>query len=60
MRRQVPKDICSGTLRLALHLSDLEHAFLMAQNPELQEESGPGWAKFIAHPDSAPFRVNRV
>jgi hypothetical protein len=60
MRRNTPKDICSGTMRLALHLSDLEHQFLQTFNPELQEESGPAWARFIAHPESAPFRVNKV
>jgi hypothetical protein len=47
-------------MRLALHLSDLEHEFLMTFNPELQNESGAAWAKFIAHPDSTPFRVNKV
>lgn len=60
MRRTVPRDICSGTMRLALHLSDVEHTYLTHWNPELREESGPGWAKFIASPDSIPFRVNRV
>jgi hypothetical protein len=60
MRRTLPRDICSGTMRLALHLSDLEHEFLMTFNPELQNESGAAWAKFIAHPDSTPFRVNKV
>ena len=60
MRQTLPRDICSGTMRLALHLSDLEHEFLQTFNPELQDESGAAWAKFIAHPDSAPFRVNKV
>lgn len=60
MRATQPKDICSGTMRLALHLSDLEHEFLRTFNPELQDENGAEWAKFIAHPESAPFRVNKV
>lgn len=60
MRRIVPRDICSGTMRLALHLSDVEHSYLLAMNPQLHDECGPAWARFIAHPDSAPFRVNKV
>lgn len=65
MRRSAPRDIASGTLRLALHLSDLEHAYLERANPDtlgLPEgiEHDTAWANFIKHPDSAPYRVNRV
>jgi hypothetical protein len=60
MRQQLPKDICSGTMRLALHLSDLEHQYLQLHNPQLLDENGPEWARFIASPDSATFRVNKV
>ena len=60
MRRSTPRDICSKTLRLSLHLSDVEHSYLVAMNPQLNDEAGPAWARFIAHPDSEPFRVNKV
>lgn len=64
MRRNCPRDIADGTLRLALHLSDVEHAYLVAHNPELGHEDtrlqDAAWARFIAHPCSAPFRVNKV
>lgn len=65
MREQCPRDLASSTLRLALHLSDLEAAYLERKNPEsLGLPPGPdhdaAWAKFIAHPASAPYRVNKV
>jgi len=65
MRRQAPRDIASGTLRLALHLSDQEYRFLETRNPEsLGLPPGPdhdaAWARFISHPDSEPYRVNKV
>jgi hypothetical protein len=65
MRRQAPRDIASGTLRLALHLSDQEYRFLETKNPEsLGLPPGPdhdaAWARFISHPDSEPYRVNKV
>jgi hypothetical protein len=65
MREQAPRDIASSTMRLALHLSDLEHHYLTEKNPEsLGLPPGPdhdmAWAKFIAHPASAPYRVNKV
>lgn len=65
MRRQAPRDIASGTLRLALHLSDQEYLFLETKNPEsLGLPPGPdhdaAWARFISHPDSEPYRVNKV
>jgi len=65
MRQQAPRDIASGTLRLALHLSDKEAEFLETQNPEsLGLPPGPdhdaAWARFISHPDSEPDRVNKV
>lgn len=65
MRQQRPKDLCSKTLRLALHLSDREHKALERLNPDtLGCEDGPlrssAWAAFIASPLSAPFRVNKV
>jgi hypothetical protein len=61
MRQACPRDIASGTLRLALHLSDAEDAFLRRHNPALDSDDADSeWAKFISHPDSAPYRVNRV
>jgi hypothetical protein len=65
MRALTPRDIASGTLRLALHLSDLEHLFLETNNPEsLGLPPGPdhdaAWARFVSHPDSLPYRVNKV
>ena len=66
MRLQTPKDLCSKTLRLALHLSDLEHEYLERNNPDTlgrhddERLRSKYWAEFIAHPASAPFRVNHV
>jgi hypothetical protein len=65
MRQQAPKDLAGATMRLALHLSDVEHQALQVANPDtLGLPVGPdqdaAWAKFIAHPDSAPYRVNKV
>ena len=61
MRAACPRDIASGTLRLALHLSDAEHTYLCRMNPALDGDDADGeWAKFISHPDSKPYRVNRV
>lgn len=66
MRQKTPKDLCSGTLRLALHLSDLEHAQLELLNPETlgrhddERLRADYWRQFIAAPESAPFRVNTV
>lgn len=65
MRANAPKDICSGTLRLALHLSEQEHLFLERANPDTLGlpdgvEHDTAWGNFIKHPDSAAYRVNRV
>lgn len=65
MRQQRPRDLCSKTLRLALHLSVEEHRFLEKANPETLGASdmlvrSAAWADFIAQPEAAPFRVNRV
>lgn len=65
MREQAPRDIASTTMRLALHLSDKEHQWLERANPESLGlppgiDHDAAWAKFIAHPDSAPYRVNKV
>jgi len=53
----------AGTMRWALHLSDVEAAYLEFNNPDtlgLPEDSKQRdieWRKFIAHPDSKPFRI---
>lgn len=65
MRRQAPRDLASGTLRLALHLSEAEAAYLEFHNPDTLGHPDTAvhdaeWAKFIKHSDSAPYRVNRV
>jgi hypothetical protein len=65
MRSLVAKDIASGTLRLAMHLSEEEAAFLEFHNPDTLGHADPvihdaAWGAFIKHPDSAPYRVNRV
>jgi hypothetical protein len=65
MRQQRPRDLCSKSLRLALHLSVAEHQALQKLNPEtlgsedMLVRSG-AWADFIARPESAPYRVNQV
>lgn len=65
MREQAPRDIASGTMRLALHLSTQEEAYLEQKHPEsLGLPPGPdrdrAWRKFIESPASAPYKVNKV
>jgi hypothetical protein len=66
MRLQTPNDLCSGTMRLALHLSDREAEYLEHHNPETlgrhddEQLRSKYWAEFIAHPASIPYRVNKV
>lgn len=65
LRSLAPRDVASGTLRLAMHLSDLEEYWLERMNPDtLGLPSGidrdAAWGKFVAHPDSAPYRVNKI
>jgi len=63
MRQQKPRTLASGTMKMALHLSDIEHAYLVKNNPDLDEEGIDGkecWRKFINHPDSAAFRVQKI
>jgi len=65
MRRNAPRDLASGTLRLALHLSDAEAAYLERNNPDTlghpdTRVHDAEWHRFIRHSDSAPYRVNAV
>ena len=52
-------------MRWALHLSELEAHMLEVLNPDtlgLPEDSKQRdieWRKFIEHPDSEPFRIQR-
>lgn len=61
--RQLPqKDLCSGTMRMALHLSELEAESLERNNPDtLGHDDGrlrdQYWADFINAPESREFRV---
>jgi len=66
LRRNQPKDLAGATMRLALHLSDIEHDFLERMNPETlgrhddERLRSMYWAKFMASPESEPYRVNKV
>jgi len=65
LRSLAPKDLASGTLRLAMHLSDLEEFWLSSMNPDTLglppgKDRDAEWAKFIAHPESSIYRVNKV
>ena len=65
MRQQQARDLCSGTMRMALHLSDLEAASLERNNPDTlgigdEKLKSAYWSDFIARPESQAFRVNRV
>ena len=59
------RDLGVGTMRWALHLSELEAHMLEVLNPDtlgLPEDSKQRdieWRKFIEHPDSEPFRIQR-
>jgi hypothetical protein len=52
-----------GAMRWALHLSDVEAAYLEFHNqdtlglPEDSKQRDVEWRKFIEHPDSKPFRI---
>ena len=60
------KDMVDGVAKWALHLSAEEHAALERLNPDTlgdhrnSKTNSEEWAKFIAHADSKPFRVQRV
>jgi hypothetical protein len=60
------RDLGSQTMRWALHLSEKEMAQLERLNPDtLGNFSDPKqynaeWAKFINHPASKPYKVQRV
>lgn len=60
MRQQVPRMLARGTMKLSLHLSDVEHAYLVKNNPDFDLDSKREWDKFIKHPDSKPFRVQNA
>ena len=57
------RDLCTKTMRWALHLSDLEAAALERLNPDTlgrhddERLRGQYWADFISRPESAPFRI---
>ena len=61
-----PRDLASRTMRLALHLTDSEHAALEAFNPDTlgrhddERLRSQYWRQFIESSASAPFRVNKV
>jgi hypothetical protein len=61
--RQLPqKDLCSGSLRLALHLSDLEAESLARNNPDTlghddAQLNKQYWADFANSQESKQFRV---
>jgi len=62
MRNNPAKDLASGTMRLALHLSSEEHAALERLNPDTLGHDDTKlhdlyWRDFIENPASAPFRV---
>ena len=61
VRRGVVRDLGHGTMRPALHLTDLEHAYLQRNNPELGQEDSrlrsAAWLKFITSHDSDPYKV---
>lgn len=65
MRRHQPRDICSRTMRLALHLSSEEADGLERLNPDTlgrhddEQLRSKYWADFINSPESEPFRVRR-
>lgn len=60
------RDLGSKTMRWALHLSDKEMAYLEQHNTDtLGRWDDPKvynaeWAKFIDHPASRPYKVQRV
>jgi hypothetical protein len=66
MRKVKANDLASGTMRLALHLSEAEASFLERMNPDtLGCVADPRlykaeWDAFVKHPDSKPFRVTGV
>ena len=66
MRRQEMADLCSGTMQISLHLSDLEAESLERNNPDTlgrtddEQLKSQYWADFINSPESREFRVNRV
>lgn len=63
IRGQTIRDMGTGTLRWALHMSDLEDWYLHHFNPEtLGCLADPAlykqeWARFINDPQSKPYRV---
>jgi len=46
-----------GAMRLALNLTDLEHEYLIANNPQLADDDSGEWLKFIRSSESDPFKV---
>lgn len=65
LRGKPMKDLCSGTMRMALHLSDVEHAALRRLNPDTlgapdTRIACAAWKLFIESPDSARYRVREV
>lgn len=65
MRALPLKDFASGTMRLALHLSDLEAYRLEALNPDTLGHDDAKlrdryWADFAKSSESNPFKVRNV
>lgn len=66
LRKLEIRDAAVGTMRWALHLSHEEMHYLELMNPDTlgcthdARQYKAEWAKFIAHPDSAPFKVQAV
>lgn len=63
LQRLEIRDFEEKSARWALHLSEEEMRFLENSNPETlgclsdPHQYKTEWAKFIAHPESKPFRV---
>lgn len=57
------RDFAEHSARWALHLSEEEMAYLENNNPDTlgcvqdPRQYKAEWAKFVAHPESRPFRV---
>lgn len=57
------RDLCSATMRWALHFSHEEMEYLERHNPDTLGAWGDPalynteWKKFVDHPESQPYRV---
>ena len=64
IRGQTIRDMASGTMRWALHLSEEEMRYLELNNPDTlgciadAKRYKEEWARFINGPESKPYKVN--